>query len=86
MLDEQVDVVRHHFERHDLPPPFVDLGPDQLVHTCRDPSAEDRTAVLRAPHHVQPEFVHATGKPANHPGHSHTANMHTAPIYHVLVP
>ncbi|GAA1397940.1 hypothetical protein GCM10009662_14590 [Catellatospora coxensis] len=54
VLDEQVDVVWHHLQRHDLPPPSVCLGSDQLVQALRDPATEDRTAELREPHDVQP--------------------------------
>ncbi len=69
-------MVGHHLEGDDLPPALVRLLPNQFVQASRDPAVEDRTAVLRAPHHVEPEVVHAAGGPANRPGRSHTMYLY----------
>lgn len=75
MLDEQVHVVGHHLQSNDLPAVLVCLGPDQLVEAVPDPPAEDRAAVLGAPHHVQPQAIHTAGKPAKLSHHTHTASI-----------
>ena len=80
MLHEQVHVVGHHLKGDDLPPAFLCLLPDQFVQSFRDPAAEDRTAVLRAPHDVEPEVVHAPGESANLPGHGHTITIHAPQV------
>ena len=67
MLDEQVEAVGHHFQHHDLPSPFIDLDPDQLIQPHRDPAVEERAAVLQAPHHVQPQVVHAAHRAGGPP-------------------
>lgn len=71
LLDEQVHVVRHDLQRDDLPAAFVGFLPDQFVQACRDPSTENWAAVLRAPHHVQSQVVHAAGEPVRLTSHSH---------------
>ncbi|GAA4518881.1 hypothetical protein GCM10023191_093660 [Actinoallomurus oryzae] len=76
-----MDVAGHHFQRHDPPPPFLSLGPDQPLQTFYDPAVEDRPAVLRAPHHMQPEVVHPAGEPANPPDNSDTNNIQTSSVY-----
>ncbi|GAA3867950.1 hypothetical protein GCM10022227_26950 [Streptomyces sedi] len=58
--------------------PFIGLLPDEFVQAFRDPTAEDRTAVLRAPHHVGHEVVPAAGEPANLPGPGHASITHVS--------
>ena len=80
MLHEEVDVVGHHLKGDDLPAAFVSLLPDQFVQAFRDPAAEDRTTVLRAPHDVESEVIHAAGESANLPGHDHAITIHAPQV------
>jgi hypothetical protein len=77
VLDEQVHVIRHHLKSDDLPTLLGGLLLDQLPQPGRDPATQHPAAVLRAPHHVQPQVVHAAGVPANLPSHSHLIIIQT---------
>ena len=64
-----------HVLGQDLPchyPPSVPGGSpvDQLLAAGRDPAAQDRAAVLRAPHHVISEATDATCGNLQLPGHA----------------
>ena len=73
-LDEQVHVVGHDLEGDDPPPVLVALLPISSLH-CSDGTRQDGAAVLRAPHHMVPEIVHASRGNLDFPGHGQ-ASIH----------
>jgi hypothetical protein len=69
-LHEQVHMTRHNLQRHHPPPVLAGLRADQLLTPDSDRAAEDRTAVLRAPHHVIPKVVHPASANPHLPAHA----------------
>lgn len=67
---EQVHVVRHDFQRDDLPAVLRAFRADQFLAADLDRAGQDRAAILRAPHDVIPEIVDATSGNLNLSAHA----------------
>ena len=65
-LHEQVHVIGHDLQRHNPPAILIGLRADQPLTAV----SENPTAILRAPHDVTPEAIHATSGNLHFTGHA----------------